>query len=299
MKSDHYIVSVVIPTIGRTTINLCKDALDKQTRTPDEIITILDNVRRGPSWARNEGIRQACGDLIAFIDDDCVPPKNWLERLIEAIENHDAAGAGGTYEETDALLRDICLRQSLRRMFPQKEQVDTLGLVGSSGNVMYKRSWLDACAEHDGYIFNELFRNSEDWELAWRLRRRGAKLIFVPTKVTHLRKVTPFAYFRLQFNRGIGIAGLYRAQSSVNSKTTVHKSLIWGQINTKKGAKWFQAFWYKVIGPFDMRSFKQMRNFWLFWIGEKIQGIGFVWGIFFDAIRGKIVQKRIQEINRI
>ena len=152
---------------------------------------------------------------------------------------------------------------------------------------MYKRAWLNACAEHDGYIFNELFRISEDWELAWRLRLRGAKLIFVPTKVTHLRKVTPFAYFRLQFNRGIGIEQLYRAQSSVNSETTVHKSLIWGQTSTKKGAKWFRAFWYKAIGPFNMKTFKQMRNFLIFWIGEKFQGAGFIWGMIHHGITGK------------
>ena len=43
MKNDSHIVSVVIPTIGRSTVNLCKDALEKQTRSPDEVIIIKDH----------------------------------------------------------------------------------------------------------------------------------------------------------------------------------------------------------------------------------------------------------------
>lgn len=38
-KSNLHIVSVVIPTIERTTINLCKAALNRQTRPPDEILS--------------------------------------------------------------------------------------------------------------------------------------------------------------------------------------------------------------------------------------------------------------------
>ena len=145
----------------------------------------------------------------------------------------------------------------------------------------------------DTYLTNryESFKISEDWELAWRLRILGAKLIFVPTTVKHLRRVTPFTYFCQQFKRGIGIVMLYRAQHSANSNIAVHKSLIWGQTGTRKGAKWFLAFLYKAIGPFNMKTFKQMRNFWIFWIGEKFQGAGFIWGIISHAITRRKTKK--------
>jgi glycosyltransferase involved in cell wall biosynthesis len=100
-EHDGHIVSVIIPTIGRESIARTREALEQQTRRPDEMIEVVDNDRRGTSWARNEGIRRAKGDLIAFTDDDCVPPADWIERLINAIDAHGAAGAGGTYEETD------------------------------------------------------------------------------------------------------------------------------------------------------------------------------------------------------
>jgi len=279
--SDPHIISVVIPSIGRASTDLCKEALARQTRPPNEVIVVQDDERRGAAWARNQGVRRAHGDLIAFVDDDCLPPEDWLERLIQAIDCFDAAGAGGTYQETDPLLDAI----RKRRILPKTEEIDTTGLVGTGGNVMYRRSWLDECAEDDGYVFNESFRISQDWELAWRLRLRGAKLVFIPTKVTHLRRVTQLTYLRDQFGRGIGIAMLFKSQRSANADISVHNSLVWGQTGQKK-AKWFRAFWYKAVGPFDVSSFTRMRDFWLFWLGEKFQAAGFMWGLIHEGSRG-------------
>lgn len=61
--------------------------------------------------------------MIAFTDDDCIPPRDWLERLIGAIDRHDAAAAGGTFDETDPLLR----AKHRRRGFPETERVDMEG----------------------------------------------------------------------------------------------------------------------------------------------------------------------------
>ena len=126
---DCHLVSVVIPTVGRETLHLCQNALEKQTRVPNEVIIVRDLRRRGASWARNEGIRQAQGDLIAFLDDDCVPSENWLEYLILTIDKYDADGVGGTYQEVDPLLHAA----RLRRKIPEIEQLDNLGLVGAGG----------------------------------------------------------------------------------------------------------------------------------------------------------------------
>ena len=285
MIRDNHVVSGIIPTIGRSTINLCNAAIEGQTRPPDEVIVITDSERRGAGWARNEGIRKARGDLIAFLDDDCIPPKDWLERLISAIDKYDAAGAGGAYKETDTLFD----AQRLRRTIPETEQVDAIGLVGTGGNVMYKRAWLDILAKKDGYVFNESFKSfgSEDWELALRLRHRGAKLIFVPNNVCHLRQTTPIRFLCHQFNRGRGIALLFRARRSLNTNLTPNKSLIFGDSSSNKISMFFNLFWHKIIGPFDVMSFNQTREFVMFWIGEKIQVAGFIWEIFLNVRQTK------------
>ncbi len=276
-------VSLIIPTTDRETLGLCQAAIERQTRPPDEVIIIADKERHGPAWARNQGLKQANGDLIAFTDDDCIPPENWLEQLIQAIDQHDAAGAGGTLAETDPLLHD----QRRRLGFPEREEVDAIGWVGDGGNVMYTRAWLDFLVERDGYMFNESFKIAQDAELAWRLRVSGAKLVFVPNKVTHLRRVTPLKYFLHQFNRGIGIANLFRIQRSSETPITQQPSLIWGHGRSGKEAKWLKVFWCKVIGPFDATHFGKKRHFWLFWLGEKFQGAGFLWGLICPIVFGE------------
>ena len=61
MHADQHTVSVVIATLGRDTLALCREALEKQTRPPDEVVVVFDRERRGPAWGRNEGIARATG----------------------------------------------------------------------------------------------------------------------------------------------------------------------------------------------------------------------------------------------
>lgn len=41
----------------------------------------------GLSRARNEAIREAVGDYVAITDDDCEVPRDWVERVVEALES--------------------------------------------------------------------------------------------------------------------------------------------------------------------------------------------------------------------
>jgi len=87
-----------------------------QTRTPDEIILVIDyneelreraaaefpdvrvianDMTKGLSGARNTGVIASSGDVLAFLDDDAFAETEWLENLAKAFEDPLVAGSGG------------------------------------------------------------------------------------------------------------------------------------------------------------------------------------------------------------
>lgn len=51
--------------------------------------------RQGKSHALNAGIQGACGDVLAFTDDDVTVEPTWLQNLTEALQNGEWAGTCG------------------------------------------------------------------------------------------------------------------------------------------------------------------------------------------------------------
>ncbi len=58
-------------------------------------IRIVREARRGVWHARNRGIDEARGDVVAFIDDDAVAEPGWLAALAACLRETGAAGVGG------------------------------------------------------------------------------------------------------------------------------------------------------------------------------------------------------------
>src|SRR5262249_39206902 len=110
-------VSVVINTYNRAEqLNRCLDSLEGQTFRNFEVVVVngpsTDNTTAGLarfhkriklvqtdsrvlSESRNLGIDAACGDLVAFIDDDAIAHPDWLMEAIPAFDDPEAAAVGG------------------------------------------------------------------------------------------------------------------------------------------------------------------------------------------------------------
>jgi len=225
--------SVVVPTCNRkATLRQTLAALATQDYADYEIIVVDDGstdgtqkmvgaefpqvryfrqANRGPAAARNVGIRQATGDIIAFTDDDCVPPPDWLTRLADGYKRYPhVVGVGGYLEASDGVLKDNILARYERHIARSLYCVGDTEYVGhfecpagGTNNLSYHRSILEQIGGFDDTF---PYAAGEDADLKWRICQTNAQLLFVPVKVTHLQPYIWKTFKRQAYFRGKGRA---------------------------------------------------------------------------------------------
>lgn len=211
-------ISVVIPTLNnRELLRGCLDSLLAQRRRADEIL-VVDNgsedgtgemVRRefagrarllieprtGVHHARNRGIAEASGDIVAFTDDDVLLPPGWLEALAGCFEDPGVAGAGGPTRAVWPAGRDLpsALRSGRGRSLlgivdfgPVRKPLDPAREYLLGANCAYRKALVTG---EDGFrgIFPcpGLGVCGDDWELSQRIARRHVVLYEPAAYVDH------------------------------------------------------------------------------------------------------------------
>ncbi|WP_138734426.1 HAD-IIIA family hydrolase [Modestobacter excelsi] len=204
--------TVVVPTIGRPSLDVLLDALAAGTGPrPAELVLVDDRptgpplsperpglppvrvVRTGgggPAAARNLGWRSARTGWIAFLDDDVVPDPDWYDRLAEDLAALPAEVAGTQGQVRVPLPED-------RR--PTDWERGTAGLATSSwitADLAYRRAALAAVGGFDER-FPRAFR--EDSDLALRVMDTGSTLTRGRRWITHpVRPVDRWVSARVQ-----------------------------------------------------------------------------------------------------
>lgn len=127
--------------------------------------------RGGASRARNMGAEHASGDLLAFLDDDCV----WAPDKLEAQRRAMSDGAGACYTRQATL--DVDGRWIVEgEALPEASQIDGLlrtNFVGTPSLVVRRGLFLEVGG------FDETLPRLQDWDLALRLAAR-TRLAYVP-----------------------------------------------------------------------------------------------------------------------
>jgi glycosyltransferase involved in cell wall biosynthesis len=160
---------------------------------------------KGPAAARNLGIKHSRGDILAFIDSDCLPRENWLEEILKGYDFDKTAGVGGVIEArpTDSKVSRYCAYVKMNH----NPKTDAGGIVYLiTGNASFRRDCLIAAGGFDEHFD---FPGGEDPELCYRLKQKGHIFQFNHNAIvynSHKQSLTDL--WRTYFNYGRGEAFL-------------------------------------------------------------------------------------------
>lgn len=204
------IVSIVIPTYNRLeSLKRVLSALEQQTVPSDtfEVVVVSDGAtdgtheylcalnkpyslkyvfqpNQGVAVARNNGIANASGQFILFLDDDVVPTP---ELVSEHLRYHEIYGTNvvviGPMLSPPEYTMSPWVRWEQEKLAGQyqemqEEKWQPTARQFYTGNTSLARRWLskDQC-------FDPSFRRAEDVELAFRLADRGVCFVFNPRAI--------------------------------------------------------------------------------------------------------------------
>ena len=199
-------ISVVIPSYNsKDTISAVLRGLEENVVLPEEII-VVDSSDDGtnlliknkfpfvklfhyknrllPGAARNIGWKNSVGDIIAFLDADCIPDSQWVSTIINAHNSYRyVAGITGSFEVANPhdIWGLIVFAAELGASLPGRQISNSR--LAPSGNTSYKRFAL----ETTGGFIEDMF--CEDTVLANKLKSIGYQILYMPDiRVQHINR---------------------------------------------------------------------------------------------------------------
>ena len=156
-------------------------------------VRYLFEAQQGLSNARNAGIREARGEVIAFTDDDVTVEPNWLQNLTQPLIEKRCAGTAGRILLGDFQLPSWLAISGSHNLGGSLVQFDLgdeslpMDRAPFGASMAFHKSVFDEC----GNFRTDLGRSgksligNEDTEFGLRVISKGLPLIYVPSAIVH------------------------------------------------------------------------------------------------------------------
>lgn len=214
MTPAPLVVSIIIPAHhAEKTIGACLDGLLACPLNDYEIIVVADDetapiVRQiaepcgarvitpnvGAAAARNLGAENARGDILLFIDGDCVPEKNWAQHMVAPLNDPEIVGACGMKRTHQRGIIPRFIQMEFDYRYDRERKLHYIDFI-DSGTAAYRRDVFLKCGG-----FDTTLSDAEDTDLSYRLSEQGYRMAFADGAIVyHEHPATLLEYLRRKF----------------------------------------------------------------------------------------------------
>jgi glycosyltransferase involved in cell wall biosynthesis len=220
-------ISIIIPALDEEKmIGRCLDSLTRLAFARDRFeVLVVDNGSQDQTVAvaesfkdrlnlkvlqhagvrisalRNLGARAAAGDILAFLDADCLAPADWLDRIFALVPADDAGVLGAYY----LLPEDSSWVGRTWHRYQEAPKSGEVSHVPAGDLVMRREDFLKLGG------FDETIQTNEDYELCERARKAGMRVrAFPQIGVIHLGTAQSLrVFFRKQAWHGTHVIKVF------------------------------------------------------------------------------------------
>jgi len=212
-------ISVIVPHLNQPEdLARCLASLAAQARQPDEVVVVdngspnlpesvcamYPNVRLllettpGPGPARNLGVRVARGDILAFIDADCLADSNWLATAEQELLDLEANILGGDVRIAYAKPSRITSLEAYESIYSYRmdRYIEREGFTGT-GNLVVQKEVMERVGPFAGISVAE----DRDW--GHRATGQGYRIRYVAGMRVYHPARRQFAQLKAKWDRHI------------------------------------------------------------------------------------------------
>lgn len=180
----------------------------------------------GINAARNTGVKNSNGEIIAFTDHDCIVPKNWIKKIVENFQDPKVGCVGGSVLRYN---NDFLAQYADESILPVLRFFKKKAVINRISSPMYFPVGCNFAVKREAIekvgFFDERFKNGfDELEFAERLCEMGYKIVLTNEMIVkhkHRSSMRELLRQTFHYGQGGGLLPKIKGVKSIFSKWVI------------------------------------------------------------------------------